>query len=75
MFPANDSPGIDALCKKKLRSGAFCSTILKFNGERKFLLVGVFVTALIVGSFTTIYLRKKREDPKVLSKYPSLGDS
>jgi len=66
-LPANVNPGMDALCKKKLRRGAFCSTNLKFRGERKFLFVGVFVNALIVGSFLLFMLGKKREDPKVLS--------
>jgi hypothetical protein len=67
ILPANVSPGMDALCKKKLSRGAFCSTNLKFRGERKFLFVGVFVNALIVGSFLLFMLGKKREDPKVLS--------
>jgi len=66
-LPANVNPGMDALCKKKLSRGAFCSTNLKFRGERKFLFVGVFVNALIVGSFLLFMLGKKREDPKVLS--------
>ena len=67
ILPANDNPGMDALCKKKLRRGAFCNTNLKYRGERKFLFVGVFVNALIVGSFLLFMLGKKREDPKVLS--------
>ena len=67
ILPANVNPGMDALCKKKLSRGAFCSTNLKFRGERKFLFVGEFDNALIVGSFLLFMFGKKREDPKVLS--------
>ena len=72
-LPANVNPGMDALCKKKLRRGAFCSTNLKFRGERKFLFVGVFVNALIVVFLSTIYVRQKKRGPEGPLNIPLRG--